>query len=153
MQGGIYIYIYIYMQGGSAHALIFSWACWSGIWPRSDARLRLRRLAGPNWLVGWFGWLQPKNPKDASKYMKKSVFGTEKTPEGAPRYWWLAWIHNIPLKQTQEASKSKIGFPSKTARLIVNLQPDRPFSMPRSYLEDPFTSLLLDCSEMASGAI
>ena len=37
------------MQGGSADALIFSWACWSGIWPRLDARLRLRRLAGPNW--------------------------------------------------------------------------------------------------------
>ena len=36
------------MQGGSAHALIFSWACWSGIWPRLDAR---RRLAGPNVLA------------------------------------------------------------------------------------------------------
>ena len=72
------------LQGGSAHALIFSWACWSGIWPRLDARLR--RLAGPNWLVGWlvgwFGWLQPKKPKDAPKYMKKSVLGTEKTPGG-----------------------------------------------------------------------
>ena len=35
------------MQGGSAHALIFSWACWSGIWPRMD----VRRLAGPNVLA------------------------------------------------------------------------------------------------------
>ena len=43
------LYIYIYMQGGSAHALIFSWACWSGIWPRMDARRR-RRLAGLNGL-------------------------------------------------------------------------------------------------------
>ena len=31
------------MQGGSAHARIFSWACWSGVWPRSNAR----RLAVP----------------------------------------------------------------------------------------------------------
>ena len=65
-------------------------------------------------------------------FPKNRFLGRKKPPEGAPKYWWLAWIHNIPLKQTQEASKSKIGFPSKTARLIVNLQPDRPFSMPRS---------------------
>ena len=49
---------------------------------------------GPDWTlvfvfvvspapIGWLvGWLQPKKPKDAPKYMKKSVFGTEKTPGG-----------------------------------------------------------------------
>ena len=44
------------LQGGSAHALIFSWACWSGIWPRMDARRR--RLAGLNGL---------KSPKSEHK--------------------------------------------------------------------------------------
>ena len=43
------------MQGGSAHALIFSWACLSGIWLRMDAR---RRLAGLNGL---------KSPKSEHK--------------------------------------------------------------------------------------
>ena len=31
------------LQGGSAHALILSWVCWSGIWPR----LEIHRLAVP----------------------------------------------------------------------------------------------------------
>ena len=40
-------YMHRCLQGVSAHALIFSWACWSGIWPRLDGR---RRLAGPKWM-------------------------------------------------------------------------------------------------------
>ena len=47
MSEGDHVLKNLNLQGGSAHALIFSWACWSGIWPRLDARLR--RLAGPNW--------------------------------------------------------------------------------------------------------
>ena len=58
------------MQGGSAHALIFSCALWSGIWPGINAR----RLAGTIW-----DWM----------VIKKSNFGGEKNPEGMPkrRHW------------------------------------------------------------------
>ena len=118
----LYITIY-YLQGGSAHALIFSWACWSGIWPRLNAR----RLAVPNWdcviveyhiracksriLVG-------KNPRRACqsvatglwscfiiKRHKKSFFGGEKKPGGNAKASPLAWGGGyIPCKQPPDGS-------------------------------------------------
>ena len=46
------------MQGASAHALTFSWACWSGIWPGMDAR---RRLAVAKGLGEVYGFPQNTN--------------------------------------------------------------------------------------------
>ena len=62
----------IHLQGGSAHALIFSCALWSGIWPG----IKARRLAGAIW---------------DGLITKKSNFGGNKPPGRNVKASPLAW--------------------------------------------------------------
>ena len=52
---------------------------------------RVGRGYGPDWTLvvspAPIGWLVGLD--------EKSIFGTEKTPEGAPRYWWLALSQSL----------------------------------------------------------
>ena len=114
------------LQGGSAHALIFSWACWSGIWPRLDAR----RLAAPKVpggpamaraqhagvidlvLLGFKSYYQTgsKKRKEAPKTEKRP----QKQKRGPKSYWfqpksyWFAPSHtgsNPPNQEMPEKHK------------------------------------------------
>ena len=66
------LYITYHLQGGSAHALIFSCALWSGIWPGFNTR----RLAGTIW-----DWM----------VIKKSNLGEEQKTGGNATASPLAW--------------------------------------------------------------